>query len=277
MEQEGLPFTSSLARVTRTRSMETVVTVPLPPPNQAEMDELRMQSVERAAATSSHFNKMTYEQLAQFHAQQSAMAQRLEEETARHLAMAAAMEKNSLEQEESRAVLVRQEEAVRQQDELKRAITEQARVSEMHQDMLRQASDTTLQAAADEPNDVDLSQDDVVLRNAPALPKNLTFKGSTKEESRAFMAAYNLYISQTNALTANGVRPFIMPAEWIAWFNQGYVVDPRALETLNKHIKTAVVFDMSISDADSRIGRMLDGLAAAIRRDRQEWVIKEKS
>ncbi|ETV90624.1 hypothetical protein H310_14627 [Aphanomyces invadans] len=144
------------------------------------------------------------------------------------------------------------------------------------------------EAAADEPNDVNLSQDDVVLRNAPALPKNLTFKGSTKEESRAFMAAYNLYISQTNALTANGVRPFIMPvrlfkdsdnvseAEWIAWFNQGYVVDPRALETLKKRIKTAVVFDMSIPDADSRIGRMLDGLAAAIRRDRQEWVIKEE-
>ncbi|ETV90606.1 hypothetical protein H310_14642 [Aphanomyces invadans] len=34
---------------------------------------------------------------------------------------------------------------------------------------------------------------------------------------------------------------------------------------------------MSIPDADSRIGRMLDGLAAAIRRDRQEWVIKEES
>ncbi|RHY46737.1 hypothetical protein DYB30_008760, partial [Aphanomyces astaci] len=34
---------------------------------------------------------------------------------------------------------------------------------------------------------------------------------------------------------------------------------------------------MSVPDADSRIGRMLDGLAAAIRRDRQEWVIREES
>ncbi|ETV95937.1 hypothetical protein H310_10596 [Aphanomyces invadans] len=66
---------------------------------------------------------------------------------------------------------------------------------------------TSPEATADEPNDVDMGQDDVVVRNAPALPKNPTFKGSTKEERRAFMAAYNLYISQTNALTANGVRP----------------------------------------------------------------------
>ncbi|ETV73070.1 hypothetical protein H257_12106 [Aphanomyces astaci] len=34
---------------------------------------------------------------------------------------------------------------------------------------------------------------------------------------------------------------------------------------------------MSIADADSRIGRMLDGMAAALRRDRQEWVIREES
>ncbi|ETV90103.1 hypothetical protein H310_15067 [Aphanomyces invadans] len=88
--------------------METVVAVFLPPPNQEEMDELRTQSVGRAAMTSSHFNQMTYEQLAQFHAQQSAMAQRQEEESARQPAMAAAVEKNRQEQEESRSVLARQ-------------------------------------------------------------------------------------------------------------------------------------------------------------------------
>ncbi|RLO13276.1 hypothetical protein DYB28_009044 [Aphanomyces astaci] len=132
--------------------------------------------------------------------------------------------------------------------------------------------------------DVDMGQNDVHLHNAPALPKNLTFKGSTKEERRVFMAAYNLYTGQTNALTANGVRPFTMPdpddvskGEWIAWFKQGYDVDPRALDTLKKPIKSAVVFDTSVPDADSQIGRMLDGLAAAIRRDRQEWVIREES
>ncbi|KAF0713562.1 hypothetical protein AaE_011769 [Aphanomyces astaci] len=126
--------------------METVVAVPLPPPNQAEMDELRMQSVERAAITSSHFNQMTYEQLAQFHAQQEAMAKRMEDESSRHFAMAKAMETNRLEQEESRTILLRQqEELVRQQNDLKRAMAEQARVSEAHQEMLHQASDAMRQ------------------------------------------------------------------------------------------------------------------------------------
>ncbi|RHZ04204.1 hypothetical protein DYB31_012995, partial [Aphanomyces astaci] len=69
----------------------------------------------------------------------------------------------------------------------------------------------------------------------------------------------------------------VSESEWIAWFKHGFDVDPRALDTLKKRIKSAVVFDMSVPDADSRIGRMLDGLAAAIRRDRQEWVIREES
>ncbi|RLO05273.1 hypothetical protein DYB28_006994 [Aphanomyces astaci] len=51
----------------------------------------------------------------------------------------------------------------------------------------------------------------------------------------------------------------------------------RQWDTLKKRIKAAVVIDMSVQDADSRIGKMLDGLAAAIRRDCQEWVIKEES
>ncbi|RLO00339.1 hypothetical protein DYB28_001383 [Aphanomyces astaci] len=137
---------------------------------------------------------------------------------------------------------------------------------------------------AAEKEDVDMGETDVYLHNAPALPKHPTFKGSTKEKRRTFMAAYNLYISQTTAITVNGTEPFVMPdpyevteAEWVAWFRQGYDVDPRALDTLKKRIKAAVVFDMSVQDADSRIGKMLDGLAAAIRRDRQEWVIKEES
>ncbi|KAF0735460.1 hypothetical protein Ae201684P_022348 [Aphanomyces euteiches] len=170
---------------------------------------------------------------------------------------------------------------------------------------------------ADDTEDVDMGQGDGLLQNAPALPKSPTFKGSTKEERRAFMSAYNLYISQTNALTANGVRPFIMPVgacartptfsffklksidpvtkqrvaewdmgkdpddltegEWIEWFKLAYDVDPRALEGLKKRIAAAVVFDMPITDADSRIGRMLDGMSAVIRRDRQDWVLREES
>ncbi|ETV64859.1 hypothetical protein H257_18321 [Aphanomyces astaci] len=146
MEQGSLPFTSLLARVTRTRSMETVVIVPLPPPNQSEMDELRMQSVERAASSSSQFNQMTYEQLTQFHAQQDAMSKRLEEESNRQLVMSAAVEKNRLEQETVQvALLMQQEDLVRQQDELKRAMLNQAKATAEHQEMLRQASDAMRQ------------------------------------------------------------------------------------------------------------------------------------
>ncbi|RQM20158.1 hypothetical protein B5M09_010819 [Aphanomyces astaci] len=157
---------------------------------------------------------------------------------------------------------------------------------------------------AAENEDADMGQTDVYLLNASALPKHSTFKGSTKEERRTFIAAYNLSISQTTTLTVNGTKPFVMPvnvcidpaskqriaewdmgkdpyeateAEWVAWFRQGYDVDPRALDKLKKRIKAAVVLDMSVQDADSRIGKILDGLAAAIRRDRQEWVIKEES
>ncbi|ETV95091.1 hypothetical protein H310_11374 [Aphanomyces invadans] len=116
--------------------------------------------------------------------------------------------------------------------------------------------------------------------------------------------AYNIYISQTNELTANRVRQFIMPVraciepvtkqriakwdmgkdpedvtedEWIAWFMLAYQVDPRALDSLKKQIRAAAVFGMSITDADSRIGRMLDGMSVAIRRDRQDCVIREES
>ncbi|KAF0702683.1 hypothetical protein AaE_015779 [Aphanomyces astaci] len=55
----------------------------------------------------------------------------------------------------------------------------------------------------------------------------------------------------------------VSEGEWIAWFKQGFDVDPRDLDTLKKRIKSAIVFDMSVPDADSRIGRMLNGLAAA--------------
>ncbi|RQM10492.1 hypothetical protein B5M09_013850 [Aphanomyces astaci] len=58
---------------------------------------------------------------------------------------------------------------------------------------------------------MDMGQSDVHLHNDPALPKNPTFKGPTKEERHVFMDAYNLYISQMNALTVIGIRPFIMP------------------------------------------------------------------
>ncbi|CAK4656358.1 unnamed protein product [Aphanomyces euteiches] len=132
--EETSPFPNALARVRGTRSMETVVAGsqehPLPPQGQSELDELRMQNVERAAASSSQFNKMTYEQLAQFHAQQEAMASRLEQESTRQAVMAAEIEKSRREQEESRAILLQQQQQLqRQQEELKLAMAQQAKVT----------------------------------------------------------------------------------------------------------------------------------------------------
>ncbi|RHY81518.1 hypothetical protein DYB26_002640 [Aphanomyces astaci] len=73
-------------------------------------------------------------------------SKRMEDKSSRQFAMANAMEKNCLKQEESRAILLRQqEELVRQQNELKQAIAEQARFSETLQEMLRQASDAMRQ------------------------------------------------------------------------------------------------------------------------------------
>ncbi|KAH9150498.1 hypothetical protein LEN26_004062, partial [Aphanomyces euteiches] len=153
--EETSPFPNALARVTRTRSMETVVSVPvvagsqehpLPPQGQAELDELRMQNVECAAASSSQFNKMTYEQLAQFHAQQEAMASRLEQESARQAVMAAEIEKSRREQEESRAILLQQQQQLqRKQEELKLAIAQKAKVTGDHQSLLQQASEAMRQ------------------------------------------------------------------------------------------------------------------------------------
>ncbi|CAK4355020.1 unnamed protein product, partial [Aphanomyces euteiches] len=75
------------------------------------------------------------------------------------------------------------------------------------------AFETPKNAAQDDIHDDDMGVGDGFMQNAPALPKPPRFKVSTKAERRRFMEEYNLYINQTNALTANGVRPFIMPVE----------------------------------------------------------------
>ncbi|ETV91028.1 hypothetical protein H310_14268 [Aphanomyces invadans] len=109
--------------------METVVSVPmphmavagqdhpLPPPGPSELDELWMQNVKRAAASSSEFNKMTYELMAQFHTQQQAMAVRLKQESARQAVMVAEIENSRREQDESRAISSKQQEHLRRQHE----------------------------------------------------------------------------------------------------------------------------------------------------------------
>ncbi|CAK4094556.1 unnamed protein product, partial [Aphanomyces euteiches] len=220
--EETSPFPNALARVTRTRSMETVVSVPmphvvagsqehpLPLQGQAELDELRMQNVERAAASSSPFNTMTYEQLAQFHAQQeAAMASRLEQESARQAVMAAEIEKSRREQEESRAILLQQQQQLqRQQEKLKLATAQQAKVTGDHQSLLQQGSEAMrqqhskpaanqrppLQAA---PTAIGRPETIMGVQQVPLAPM---YKGSTKRERREFMDEYLAYSRRVEAL-----------------------------------------------------------------------------
>ncbi|KAG9409390.1 hypothetical protein AC1031_019644 [Aphanomyces cochlioides] len=250
--EETSPFPNASARVTRTRSMETVVSVPmphvvaggqehpLPPQGQSELDELRMQNVERAAASSSQFNKMTYEQLAQFHAQQEAMASRLEQESARQAVMAAEIEKSRREQEESRAILLQQQQQLqRQQEELKLAMAQQAKVTGDHQSLLQQASEAMRQqhskveelnkkvrrdserwglfaAAANQrtlaqaaPTAIGRPETLMGVQQVPLAPM---YKGSTKRERREFMDEYLAYSRRVEALNRGvGGILFLMP------------------------------------------------------------------
>ncbi|CAK4577840.1 unnamed protein product, partial [Aphanomyces euteiches] len=199
-----------------------------------------MQNVDRAAASSSQFNKMTYEQLAQLHAQQEAMASRLEQESARQAVMAAEIEKSRREQEESRAILLQQQQQLqRQQEELKLAMAQQAKVTGDHQSLLQQASEAMRQqhskveeldkkvrrdserwglyaAAANQRPPVQAAPTAIgrpeTLMGVQQVPLAPMYKGSTKRERREFMDEYLAYSRRVEALIRGvGGILFLMP------------------------------------------------------------------
>ncbi|CAK4462974.1 unnamed protein product, partial [Aphanomyces euteiches] len=199
-----------------------------------------MQNVDRAAASSSQFNKMTYEQLAQLHAQQEAMASRLEQESARQAVMAAEIEKSRREQEESRAILLQQQQQLqRQQEELKLAMAQQAKVTEDHQSLLQQASEAMRQqhskveeldkkvrrdierwglyaAAANQRPPVQAAPTAIgrpeTLTGVQQVPLAPMYKVSTKRERREFMDEYLAYSRRVEALIRGvGGILFLMP------------------------------------------------------------------
>ncbi|CAK4689608.1 unnamed protein product, partial [Aphanomyces euteiches] len=199
-----------------------------------------MQNVDRAAASSSQFNKMTYEQLAQLHAQQEAMASRLEQESARQAVMAAEIEKSRREQEESRAILLQQQQQLqRQQEELKLAMAQQAKVTGDHQSLLQQASEAMRQqhskveeldkkvrrdierwglyaAAANQRPPVQAAPTAIgrpeTLTGVQQVPLAPMYKVSTKRERREFMDEYLAYSRRVEALIRGvGGILFLMP------------------------------------------------------------------
>ncbi|CAK4704233.1 unnamed protein product, partial [Aphanomyces euteiches] len=159
---------------------------------------------------------------------------------------------------------------------------------------------------ADSADDVDMGDDDgsTFVYNAPALPQPPTFNGSTKAERRTFIRQYNKYLDQINALHCNSTRPFVMPvsacmdvstkkrlamwtfgnrdyrtieeSEWEAWFGKAFDEEPQDLEVLKKRLTSAIRFNTSILDADSRIEKMLEDLMKALERDDQTWVLEQE-
>ncbi|CAK4320380.1 unnamed protein product, partial [Aphanomyces euteiches] len=183
---------------------------------------------------------MTYEQLAQLHAQQEAMASRLEQESARQAVMAAEIEKSRREQEESRAILLQQQQQLqRQQEELKLAMAQQAKVTEDHQSLLQQASEAMRQqhskveeldkkvrrdierwglyaAAANQRPPVQAAPTAIgrpeTLMGVQQVPLAPMYKGSTKRERREFMDEYLAYSRRVEALIRGvGGILFLMP------------------------------------------------------------------
>ncbi|CAK4120432.1 unnamed protein product [Aphanomyces euteiches] len=183
---------------------------------------------------------MTYEQLAQFHAQQEAMASRLEQEPARQAVMAAEIEKSRREQKESRAILLQQEQQLyRQQEELKLAMAQQAKVTGDHQSLLQQASEAMRQqhfkvekldkkvrrdserwglfaAAANQRPPVKAAPTAIgrpeTLMGVQQVPLAPMYKGSTKRERREFMDDYLAYSRRVEALNRGvGGILFLMP------------------------------------------------------------------
>ncbi|RHY19785.1 hypothetical protein DYB28_002143 [Aphanomyces astaci] len=63
----------------------------------------------------------------------------------------------------------------------------------------------------------------------------------------------------------------ITEAKWAAWFGKAFEEEPQDLEVLKKILTTAIRFDTTILDADSRIG--IDNLMQALERNDQASVV----
>lgn len=156
-------------------------------------------------------------------------------------------------------------------------------------------------------SDVDMGSGfhpDVLVRNAPAMPKAPLFKGETMEERRRFMRDYQVYLDQCMALQTGGAAPFVMPVSacidyatkkhialwvfhkshpttvsedaWVSWFKEAYDVPPVDLDVLKARIRNVVVFCPRVRDLDSRIMRMLGELTRALEDDYQLWVLEDE-
>ncbi|CAK4210672.1 unnamed protein product, partial [Aphanomyces euteiches] len=68
----------------------------------------------------------------------------------------------------------------------------------------------------------------------------------------------------------------IEESEWEAWFGKAFDEEPQDLEVLKKRLTSAIRFNTSILDADSRIEKMLEDLMKALERDDQTWILEQE-
>ncbi|CAK5213940.1 unnamed protein product [Aphanomyces euteiches] len=65
-------------------------------------------------------------------------------------------------------------------------------------------------------------------------------------------------------------------SEWEVWFSKAFNEDPQDLKIVKKQLTSAIRFNTSILEVDSRIEKMLEDLMKALERDDQTWVLEQE-
>ncbi|CAK4661007.1 unnamed protein product, partial [Aphanomyces euteiches] len=65
-------------------------------------------------------------------------------------------------------------------------------------------------------------------------------------------------------------------SEWEVWFSKAFNEDPQDLKIVKKQLTSAIHFNTSILEVDSRIEKMLEDLMKALERDDQTWVLEQE-
>uniref|UniRef100_H3HDZ8 WRKY19-like zinc finger domain-containing protein n=1 Tax=Phytophthora ramorum TaxID=164328 RepID=H3HDZ8_PHYRM len=128
----------------------------------------------------------------------------------------------------------------------------------------------------------DVSGDFGPVMNAPALPKPPRYKGSTMQERRDFLRAYNTYFAALRAFQTEHNRPFVQPVgscieqgtkeiiarftfakdwqdvtedEWIAYFLQSKQTAFEDYAALDADMQK-LSMDTTLAEAESRVNRL---------------------
>ncbi|TYZ63514.1 hypothetical protein PybrP1_002321 [[Pythium] brassicae (nom. inval.)] len=101
------------------------------------------------------------------------------------------------------------------------------------------------------------------ITNAPSLPQPPRYSGSTMQDRRQFMRAYETYCRALCAFMTPFHRPFIMPKdpaqdteeEWVAYFKEVLKFDSHDYSAVDDAMRV-LHLDVSLPDAASRLGKL---------------------